>query len=68
MKLYSVEHRKKLAKKYNLDEQEVINLPIDKLEMLETGLAIGEKYGARKIISYLKNEMERHDGGSDEKT
>ena len=55
----SVEQRKKLAKKYNLDAQEIIDLPRDKYEIFISGLEIGEKYGASKIIEYLKSEYEK---------
>lgn len=59
MEIYGIEHRKKVAARYNLPEQEIINMPRDKFELFCTGLGIGEKYGARKIINYLKEESEK---------
>lgn len=50
----SVEWRKKTAAKYNLAEQEIIDLPRDKYEILIAGLEIGEKYGAKKVIEHVK--------------
>ncbi len=49
----SVEWRKKTAAKYNLAEQEIIDLPRDKYEILIAGLGIGEKYGAKKVIEHI---------------
>jgi len=56
----SVEWRKKTAAKYNLDEQEIIDLPRDKYEILIAGLEIGEKYGAKKMIEHIKEVMTIH--------
>lgn len=66
----SVEWRKKTAAKYNLAEQEIIDLPRDKYEILIAGLEIGEKYGAKKVIEHLKKEMtteseEENENGND---
>lgn len=61
MEYGSVEHRKKVASKYGLDEQEIIDLPKDKFEIFISGLGIGEKYGAKKIIAYLENESKKHE-------
>ena len=55
----SVEHRKKVAEKYGLDEQEVIDLPKKEFHILCVGLEIGEKYGARKVLDYMKEEHDR---------
>lgn len=57
MQYNSVEHRKKVAEKYGLDEQEIIDLPKDKFEILISGLEIGEKYGAKKVIDYIRKEF-----------
>lgn len=59
MDIYGIEHRKKVAAKYNLAEQEIIDMPRDKFEIFVSGLEIGEKYGARKIINYLKEERDK---------
>lgn len=56
---YSINHRKSVAEKYSLTEQEIIDMPRDKFEVFCTGLEIGEKYGARKIINYLKEEAKK---------
>lgn len=53
----SIEWRKKTAAKYNLAEQEIIDLPRDKYEILIAGLEIGEKYGAKKVIEHVKKIM-----------
>lgn len=57
MEIYSVEHRKKVAEKYNLDVQEIIDIPRDKFKVFCTGLEIGEMYGAKKVIAAIKADM-----------
>lgn len=57
MEIYSVEHRKKVAEKYNLDVQEIIDLPREKFEIFVSGLEIGEKYGAEKVITAIREDM-----------
>ena len=59
MEIYGVEHRKKVAAKYNLAEQEIIDLPREKFEIFVSGLEIGEKFGAKKVIHHLKEEFEK---------
>ena len=52
----SIEHRKKVAEKYHLTEQEVIDMSEEKFMVFCTGLEIGEKYGGlRATYSLLKN-------------
>lgn len=52
----SIEHRKKVAEKYHLTEQSVLDMPYDKFKSFCTGLEIGEKYGGlRATYSILKN-------------
>ena len=58
MEIYGVEHRKKVAAKYNLAEQEIIDMPRDKFEVFVSGLEIGEKFGAKKVIEAIKKDME----------
>lgn len=59
MEIYGIEHRKKVAAKYNLSEQEIIDMPRDKFEVFCTGLEIGEKHGAMKVIHHLKEEFDK---------
>lgn len=63
MEIYGIEHRKKVAEKYNLDEQEIIDLPREKFEIFVSGLEIGEKYGAKKVIDAIKADMEVKEEG-----
>ena len=55
----SIEHRKKVAEKYGFVEQEVIDLPKKEFHTLCVGLNVGEKYGARKILDYMKEEHDK---------
>lgn len=56
MKPGSIEHRKKVAEKYHMEPQEIIDMPEDKFKIFCTGLEIGEKYGGlRATYSVLKN-------------
>lgn len=57
MEIYGIEHRQKVAEKYNLDAQEIINMPREKFEVFCIGLEIGEKYGAEKVIAAIKADM-----------
>lgn len=74
MEYCSVEHRKKVAEKYNLEPQEIIDLPRDKFEIFVSGLEIGEKHAAHVLAEYLKKEEEyqklekEHLGDPDKKT
>lgn len=52
----SIEHRKKVAEKYRIDAQEVLDMSYPKFEAFCTALKIGEKYGGlRATYSVLKN-------------
>lgn len=52
----SIDHRRKVAEKYHLTEQEIIDMPTDKFTIFCTGLSIGEKYGGLKATyGVLKN-------------
>lgn len=52
----SIEHRKLVAKKYGIEEQDVIDLSKDAFDGLCMGLSIGEKCGALSIVNYLEKK------------
>ena len=54
----SIEHRKKVAEKYNINEQEVIDMPAKNFEAFCVGLFTGEKHGANELLKNLVNEPE----------
>jgi hypothetical protein len=49
----SVEHRKKVADMYHLDEQEVLDLPKREFKNFCAGIKIGEKSGAEKLVENM---------------
>ena len=55
-KLYSVEKRKEIAKKYHQDEQTVINMTKDEYIGFVVGLVEGEKEGAKKMLVGLVDQ------------
>lgn len=64
-KLYSVEYRKKIAAKYNIKEQEVIDLSKRELEIFVAGLQYGEMHGAAKLAADIR-QMEINDAAKKE--
>lgn len=65
-KLYSVEYRKKIAAKYNINEQEVIDLSKRELEIFVAGLQYGEMHGAAKLAADIRRQMEINDAANKE--
>ena len=65
----SIEHRKSVAAKYHLLEQDVLDLKKREFEMLCIGLEQGEKYAARKLMRYIedqeKKEQEKNNAEND---
>lgn len=55
-KLYSVEKRKEIAKKYHQDEQLVINMARDEYIGFVVGIVEGEKEGAKKMLVGLVDQ------------
>ena len=58
-KFYSIEKRKELAKKYNLDEQMVINMSREQFMAFVVGAVEGERTGAMKALKDLKDDVEK---------
>ena len=58
-KFYSIEKRKELAKKYNLDEQMVINMSREQFMAFVVGAVEGERTGAMKALKDLKDDVKK---------
>ena len=63
---YSVEYRKKVAAKYNINEQDVIDLPKPEYDAFIAGLQIGEKYGAARLAADIRRQMEENSAKKEE--
>ena len=66
--MYTIEYRKKIAKKYGIPEQEVIDLSKRELEIFVAGLQYGEMHGAAKLAADLRKQMELNDAAKKEGT
>lgn len=55
----SIEHRIKVAEKYNVNKQQVIDLPIKEFEAFVAGLGIGEKHAGSEILRYFKEQANK---------
>ncbi len=55
-KLYSVEKRKEIARKYHQDEQFVINMTKEEYTGFVVGIVEGEKEGAKKMLVGLVDQ------------
>ena len=63
---YSIEYRKKVAAKYGIEEQEVIDMPKKEYDAFISGLYIGQKYGAAKLAADLRKQMEANEAEKNE--
>ena len=52
----SIDHRKKVAEMYHLDEQEVLDLPKREFKNFCAGIKLGEQDGAKKMLVSLVDD------------